>query len=260
MSHNITIEGGKSVRLPTAGKYCDQDIVITAKGAASAPVVQPLEVTANGTYTAPNGVDGYSPVTVNVEAAGGDPTALLDATLNNTLTAIDSNVTSIVAYACRALSKLKTVNLPAAKSIGTYAFYYCTAMTSFNAPKVTSLGTYAFYNSAIKSANFPLATSVPSQCFYSCSSLTKADFGVASSIAASAFAYTGLDVLILRRSSAICTLANKNALVDTPIEGGTGYVYVPAALIETYKKATNWTTYASQFRAIEDYPDICGTT
>ena len=32
MSHKITIEGGSSVRLPTAGKYCDRDIVITAEG------------------------------------------------------------------------------------------------------------------------------------------------------------------------------------------------------------------------------------
>lgn len=32
MSHNITIESGTSVRLPTAGKYCDRDIVITAEG------------------------------------------------------------------------------------------------------------------------------------------------------------------------------------------------------------------------------------
>ena len=32
MRHNITVEGGTSVRLPTAGKYCDRDIVITAKG------------------------------------------------------------------------------------------------------------------------------------------------------------------------------------------------------------------------------------
>lgn len=30
--HNITVEGGTSVRLPTAGKYCDRDIVITAEG------------------------------------------------------------------------------------------------------------------------------------------------------------------------------------------------------------------------------------
>lgn len=32
MSYNITVEGGKSVRLPTKGKYCDRDIVVTAKG------------------------------------------------------------------------------------------------------------------------------------------------------------------------------------------------------------------------------------
>lgn len=32
MSFNITVEGGKSVKLPTAGKYCDRDIVVTAKG------------------------------------------------------------------------------------------------------------------------------------------------------------------------------------------------------------------------------------
>lgn len=30
--HNITVEGGSSVRLKTAGKYCDRDIVVTAKG------------------------------------------------------------------------------------------------------------------------------------------------------------------------------------------------------------------------------------
>lgn len=32
MSHNITVQGGTSVRLPTAGKYCDRDIIITATG------------------------------------------------------------------------------------------------------------------------------------------------------------------------------------------------------------------------------------
>ena len=32
MSFNIEVEGGKSVRLATAGKYCDRDIVVTATG------------------------------------------------------------------------------------------------------------------------------------------------------------------------------------------------------------------------------------
>ena len=98
MSHNITVDGGSSVRLPTAGKYCDRDIVVTALGGAEdlnaelteqeslieqlgtildnivipdEPVIEPLEVTENGTYTAPDGVDGYSPVVVNVPTGGG---------------------------------------------------------------------------------------------------------------------------------------------------------------------------------------------
>ncbi len=32
MSHNITVKGGTSVRLLTAGKYCDRDIIVTAEG------------------------------------------------------------------------------------------------------------------------------------------------------------------------------------------------------------------------------------
>jgi hypothetical protein len=32
MSFNIEVESGKSVRLPTSGKYCDRDIVVTATG------------------------------------------------------------------------------------------------------------------------------------------------------------------------------------------------------------------------------------
>ena len=36
-----------------------------------APVILPLEITENGTFSAPEGVDGYSPITVNVASSGG---------------------------------------------------------------------------------------------------------------------------------------------------------------------------------------------
>lgn len=38
MKHRISIDGGTSVRLPTAGKYCDRDIVITATGGGGGEV------------------------------------------------------------------------------------------------------------------------------------------------------------------------------------------------------------------------------
>lgn len=35
------------------------------------PVIEPITITENGIYTVPSGVDGYSPITVNVESGGG---------------------------------------------------------------------------------------------------------------------------------------------------------------------------------------------
>lgn len=67
----ISVDAGTSKRLLTAGKYCDRDILVSASGGAAEPVIQPLEVTTNGTYNAPAGVDGYSPVTVNVSGSAG---------------------------------------------------------------------------------------------------------------------------------------------------------------------------------------------
>ena len=46
----------------------------TGSGGGS-PVIQSLSVTQNGTYTAPTGVDGYSPVTVTVSGGGGGGSA-----------------------------------------------------------------------------------------------------------------------------------------------------------------------------------------
>ena len=48
----------------------DGELIQFTQGDGDIPaVVQPLEVTESGTYTAPDGVDGYSPVTVNIPAA-----------------------------------------------------------------------------------------------------------------------------------------------------------------------------------------------
>ena len=63
---------------------------------------------------------------------------------------------------------------------------------------------------------------------------------------------------LIIRTDIVPTLSGTNAFSSTKIEKKTGYIYVPSALIEEYRTATNWSSFASQFRAIEDYPDICG--
>ncbi len=153
-------------------------------------------------------------------------------------------------------------------------------LTEYTNDKVTSIGRYAFYGSTIKKVNFPAAITSDDGWCHACNSLTEVnvpkletvaqysffqgysllflDLPSAKSIAHNAFARcTKLETVILRANT-ICTLSNTNALTNTPIASGTGYIYVPKALIESYKTATNWSAYAAQFRAIEDYPEITG--
>lgn len=93
--------------------------------------------------------------------------------------------------------------------------------------------------------------------FQYCSKLAIVDLPNVSSIGACAFAdCTSMQTLIIR-GNRVCTLSGSEGqtavLANTPIASGTGYIYVPAALVDSYKAATNWSNYASQFRALEDY-------
>ena len=119
-------------------------------------------------------------------------------------------------------------------SVGEYAFYGCTGLTSVELPAVDTIGKYGFYG---------------------CSALAKADFAVVTSVGEYAFNTCSLLDTLIIRSEAVCALLSVNAFTNTKISRGTGYVYVPSALIDSYKTATNWKVYANQFRAIEDYPE-----
>lgn len=65
-----------------------------------------------------------------------------------------------------------------------------------------------------------------------------------------------LNTLILSNKHVVTGLSAIRGIQSTPIRNGTGFVYVPKKLVEQYKVATNWSTVADQFRAIEDYPEI----
>lgn len=202
-------------------------------------VLQNKTIDANGTYSADTGYDGLGQVTVEVSGGTNTESEEVAALLSNTMTVLDNSlVTTLRTRICQAATKLITVNLPNVTSLGAYAFYQCSNLETVTIPKLTSIST---------------------QTWYMCPKLEYADCGQLNSITAQTFAScTALKTLILRKTGGICTLSNANGVSGSGIGKGTGYVYVPSALIETYKTATNWSTFASQFRAIEDYPDICG--
>jgi len=111
-------------------------------------------------------------------------------------------------------------------SIGNSAFYYCIGLTSITIPNsVTYIGQYAFQVCiSLTSIDIPSGvTSIGEYAFLDCRGLTSVTVEATTppTLGSGAFDYTN----------------------DCPI-------YVPAASVDTYKSATNWSDYASRIQAI----------
>ena len=124
---------------------------------------------------------------------------------------------------------------------------------------VTIIGRYGLAGcTKLTSVVLPAVLGTDGNSMNGCSALTKADFSNLQNIRYSTFYANKKLVTLIIRTQVVAKLENTSAFKDTPIESGTGYIYVPSALVDSYKSATNWSTYADQIRAIEDYPDITG--
>ena len=111
----------------------------------------------------------------------------------------------------------------------------------------------------LKNAHLPNVTIANTgSIFQNCSSLEKVVFKATGLTTSNFLNCSNLTTVVLLDVGKIAVLGNVNNFTGTPIASGTGYIYVPKALIEEYKVATNWITFSEQFRAIEDYPEICG--
>lgn len=208
--------------------------------------------------------------------------AVLDGLIAHTLTDLeDDTVTKLRNYAFYQNPTLQTVVLPNATAIGSNAFQNCTALTSAVFDKATSVSNNMFSGcTALQTVSFPLATSIGSAAFTnaptgvlafpnatSVSSGAAAQNGPAGfdftkklTIPASAFSDAYRFQHLVLRSSELCPLSNVNAFTNSPIGVGLGYIYVPSDLVDTYKAATNWSTYADQIVSISEYPKaVTGT-
>lgn len=160
--------------------------------------------------------------------------------LNRTITEFetDQHVTNLCSYIFSDCKQLERIKIDSVVTIGSCALQRCDALTSVCFPNCTTVSATAFFfDKNLQVADFPkLTTFNGTQIFAYCSKL---------------------ETLIIRTETGICQLSSSSIFAQNPISRGTGYIYVPRSLIDTYKSATNWTVFANQFRAIEDYPDIC---
>ena len=192
------------------------------------------------------------------------------------------NATVLDKYACSELSNLVSVEIPLVEEIGMRGFYLCKKLPEINLPKVVSIGDYSFYQnsklttinaplvetlganvfqncSVLKNVNMPKLQKIGNYCFSGCAAIEKLDLPVCTTIANYGLQTCNALTTLILRSNTLCTLGTYGITQSTSAIGkGTGYIYVPKVLIEDYKVANNWSTFANQFRAIEDYPDICG--
>lgn len=209
---------------------------------------------------------------------------------NETLKTINlPNTTNIGNYAFRICASLESALIPNVVTIGTGTFYFCAALKSIYCPNTTQIGGDAFYKcSNLSSAYFPVLTTVPSSSLSFCTSLEKIELPMVTKIEgnglSSCYKLVTIDLprcsdissnsfnngyslksLILRLDNKICHLGDINAFARCYHYHGTvdetynpeglkdGYIYVPSKVISRYKAATNWSNFATQFRALEDY-------
>lgn len=174
-----------------------------------------------------------------IETGGGGDTSNEDALImRNIAEYTNDRVTYIGNYAFRSFSNIVSVNFPMVDRICYGAFSLCTSLTTVDFPMVTRIENYAFSQ---------------------CTSLTTGDFPMLEIILNSAFSNCTNFTQLILRSTAMVTLVNTDVFIGSPIISGAGYIYVPSALVDSYKTANNWSAYANQFRALEDYT-IDGTT
>lgn len=155
-------------------------------------------------------------------------------------------------------AEMSSVDFPNVTIVRDLAFCYCYSLKSANLPKAETIS-YSAFDSCFElhSIDIQSCQILDESAFSSCGSLKTIDLPKIANINDYAFIYSGLETLILRPNKVISLVAS-TVLLETPIDLGDGFIYVPRTRVDEYKSATNWSRFADQIRAIEDYPYITG--
>ena len=170
-------------------------------------------------------------------------------------TLVSTEITKVRERGLYMRESLIAIDLPKCTNVNDAAFYYCFALSNVNLPECTKIGSRAFEScKKLQNVNIPKCTIISSYTFQSCKSLKKIDLNVVEQISDSVFwGCELLECVKILNTETVCVLTSKYALHNTPIAKGTGYIYVPDALVNDYKKATNWSVFANQIKPLSEY-------
>ena len=144
---------------------------------------------------------------------------------------VDDTITSVGKDVFYGNKQIQKVSLPNCVTLKELAFDNCTKLTSVYLPKCETVGVNAFYGcQTLEKIDLPSVTSIGSKAFYSCSVLST----------------------LIIRTNQVVTAGATYLFEGTPIKKGTGYIYVPDDLVEDYKVATTWKTYAEQIKGLSE--------
>lgn len=198
-----------------------------------------------GTTDALSFPNGFVEAVGAIQADGGSTEDVLDSYLNGTMNGnyVNETLTSVRsdAFAGSRFTSVRLKNVTeAGKSEkdngGGFVFRTCDKLETVVFDKRISFYGYQQYNSSFALKRIVYKNGVDSWGMH--------------------HFYTSTNIEALVLGGAFTPIDSDHYLSSTAIGKGNGYIYVPSSLIEEYKTATNWSVYADQFRAIDDYPGI----
>lgn len=248
VANAIRTKGGGSASLAFPGGFVSAVQAIPTGITPSG--TKQISITENGTVT--EDVTNYASAEITVDVQGG-------ATVDDLATGawpIGDITLTVCPTRWAAFSNCKKIR----KVTATYSagmpggnVFQASGITEFVGINVQLLEMSMFFQcSSLVKVTAPKSNWYNYQAFSGCANLEVADLGTGDiNRGAVFFQCKKLNTLILR-STSLCALGNVGNFNNTPFHPngdtsitGTGTLYVPASLVDTYKTATNWSTLYS---------------
>lgn len=166
------------------------------------------------------------------------------------------NVTEIPIYCFSWAYNLSKIIMEDVTSVGYYSFEHCNNLETITLPSICKRVEYGAFRECIKLKTFSAEglNYLGPQAFLKCSKLEKIEIGSeVEHIWEKTFKdCTALNTIIINTKT-VSNLRGTDAFEGTPIEEGTGIIYVPDNLVDTYKITTNWVKYSNQIKPLSEY-------